>query len=236
MALPVSVAAGRRLGARHARLEAVVHEEAPDLLVGDVADELLDVDSAVAERAALLVGLGDLGLEGDDALEAWLEVVHASAQNGNPERVPDALARSRRAMAHRVTLIPGDGTGPEIAEATRRVLDATGVEFDWDVQHAGADVMDEHGGNPLPDHVLDSIRQNGVALKGPITTPVGTGFRSVNVALARRSTSTGRCARARAIPGVRSRYETSTSSSSARTRRTSTPASSSRRAPSTPAT
>ena len=56
-------------------------------------------------------------------------------------------------MAHRVTLIPGDGTGPELTEATRRVLEATGVEFDWDVQHAGTDVMDEHGGNPLPEHV-----------------------------------------------------------------------------------
>src|SRR5581483_1783116 len=86
-------------------------------------------------------------------------------------------------VAHRVTLIPGDGTGPELTEATRRVLEATGVEFDWDVQHAGTDVMDEYGGNPLPEHVLDSIRRNGVALKGPITTPVGGGFRSVNVGL-----------------------------------------------------
>jgi isocitrate dehydrogenase (NAD+) len=86
-------------------------------------------------------------------------------------------------VAHRVTLIPGDGTGPEIADATRRVLEGTGVAFDWDVQHAGADVMDQHGGNPLPDHVLDSIRANRVAIKGPITTPIGTGFRSVNVAL-----------------------------------------------------
>src|SRR5919106_6698691 len=86
-------------------------------------------------------------------------------------------------MAHRVTFIPGDGTGPEIAEATKRVLEASGAELEWDVQQAGADVMDGHGGNPLPDHVLDSIKQSGVALKGPITTPVGTGFRSVNVAL-----------------------------------------------------
>ena len=67
-------------------------------------------------------------------------------------------------MAHEVTLIPGDGTGPEIAEATRRVLEATGVEFDWDVQHAGADVMDNYGGNPLPDHVLESIKRIGSAL------------------------------------------------------------------------
>src|SRR5207244_815168 len=85
-------------------------------------------------------------------------------------------------MAHRVTLIPGDGTGPELTEATRRVLEATGVELEWDVQQAGVDVMDE-AGTPLPEETLASIRENGVALKGPITTPIGTGFRSVNVAL-----------------------------------------------------
>jgi isocitrate dehydrogenase (NAD+) len=109
-------------------------------------------------------------------------------------------------MGHRVTLIPGDGTGPEIAEATRRVLEATGIDFDWDVQEAGADVMDEHGGNPLPDHVLDSIRTNGVALKGPITTPVGTGFRSVNVALRKTLDLFGQVRPCKSYPGVRSRY------------------------------
>jgi len=83
---------------------------------------------------------------------------------------------------HSVTLIPGDGVGPEICEASTRVLEATGVEFDWDIQQAGENVMAAHG-TPLPKHVLDSIRRTGVALKGPITTPVGTGFRSVNVAL-----------------------------------------------------
>jgi isocitrate dehydrogenase (NAD+) len=83
---------------------------------------------------------------------------------------------------HSVTLIPGDGVGPEISDATVRVLEATGVEFDWDVRQAGENVMAEYG-TPLPEHVLESIRQNRVALKGPITTPVGTGFRSVNVAL-----------------------------------------------------
>ena len=85
-------------------------------------------------------------------------------------------------MAHRVTLIPGDGTGPELVAATRRVIEATGVDFDWDMRDAGADVMDKYG-TPLPDAVLDSIRINKVALKGPITTPIGTGFRSVNVAI-----------------------------------------------------
>jgi len=110
-------------------------------------------------------------------------------------------------MAHRVTLIPGDGTGPEIAEATRRVLEASGAEFEWDVQQAGADVMEQFGGNPLPDHVLDSIKQNGIALKGPITTPVGTGFRSVNVALRKTLDLYGQVRPCKTYPGVRSRYE-----------------------------
>lgn len=85
-------------------------------------------------------------------------------------------------MAYRVTLVPGDGVGPEQTEATRRVLEATGVKFDWDIQHAGVDIM-EKVGTPLPDSLLESIRKNKVALKGPITTPVGHGFRSVNVAI-----------------------------------------------------
>jgi isocitrate dehydrogenase (NAD+) len=83
---------------------------------------------------------------------------------------------------HAVTLVPGDGVGPEICSAAVRVLEATGVEFDWDVHQAGENVIKEYG-TPLPEHVLASIRKNKVALKGPITTPVGSGFRSVNVAL-----------------------------------------------------
>ncbi len=85
-------------------------------------------------------------------------------------------------MTYNITLIPGDGIGPEITEATRRVLEATGVSFKWEVVQAGADVQDEYG-TPLPGHVLDSIRKNRVAIKGPVTTPVGSGFRSVNVAM-----------------------------------------------------
>jgi isocitrate dehydrogenase (NAD+) len=108
-------------------------------------------------------------------------------------------------VAHRVTLIPGDGTGPEIAEATRRVLDATGVAFEWDVQNAGEGVIDRYG-TPLPESVLESIRANKVAIKGPITTPVGHGFRSVNVAL-RKELDLYACLRpCRSYPGVRSRY------------------------------
>jgi isocitrate dehydrogenase (NAD+) len=110
-------------------------------------------------------------------------------------------------MAHRVTLIPGDGTGPELTEATRRVLEATGVEFDWDVQQAGTDVMDENEGNPLPDHVLDAIRETGVALKGPITTPVGGGFRSVNVGLRKALDLYAQVRPCKSYPGVRSRFD-----------------------------
>jgi isocitrate dehydrogenase (NAD+) len=85
-------------------------------------------------------------------------------------------------LAHNITLIPGDGVGPEISEATRRVLEATGVKFEWEIVHAGAEVMAKEG-TPLPDSVLASIKKNKVAIKGPVTTPIGTGFRSVNVAL-----------------------------------------------------
>jgi isocitrate dehydrogenase (NAD+) len=106
-----------------------------------------------------------------------------------------------------VILIPGDGTGPELTEATRRVLEATGVEFDWDVREAGADVMERHGGNPLPDEVLDAIRETGVALKGPITTPVGGGFRSVNVALRKSLDLYGQVRPCKTYPGVRTRFE-----------------------------
>ncbi len=107
---------------------------------------------------------------------------------------------------HQVTFIPGDGVGPELSEATRRVLEATGVGFDWDVQDAGADVVERYG-TPLPDHVLDSIRRTGVAIKGPITTPVGSGFRSVNVAL-RLELELYACLRpCKWYRGVRSRYE-----------------------------
>ncbi len=110
-------------------------------------------------------------------------------------------------MAHRVTLIPGDGTGPELTEATRRVLEATGVEFDWDVREAGADVMEKYRGNPLPDEVLDAIRETGVALKGPITTPVGGGFRSVNVALRKSLDLYGQVRPCKTYPGVRTRFD-----------------------------
>jgi isocitrate dehydrogenase (NAD+) len=110
-------------------------------------------------------------------------------------------------MAHRVTLIPGDGTGPELTEATRRVLEATGVEFEWDPQAAGETAMAEHDGNPLPDPTLESIRANGVALKGPITTPVGGGFRSVNVGLRASLDMYAQVRPCKSYEGVRSRFD-----------------------------
>ncbi len=109
-------------------------------------------------------------------------------------------------MAHQVTLIPGDGIGPELAEATRRVLDASGVAFDWEVQDAGEAVMARYG-TPLPEHVLESIRRNKVAIKGPITTPVGTGFRSVNVTLRQTLGLYANLRPARSIQGLETRYE-----------------------------
>ena len=109
-------------------------------------------------------------------------------------------------MAHRITLIPGDGTGPEITEATRRVIEATGIDVEWEVKHAGVDVMEQYG-TPLPDEVLESIRKNKVALKGPITTPIGGGFRSVNVAL-RKLLDLYACVRpCKYYPGIRSKYQ-----------------------------
>jgi isocitrate dehydrogenase (NAD+) len=108
-------------------------------------------------------------------------------------------------MAHDVTFIPGDGTGPELAEATRRVLEATGVQFNWDEQHAGEDVYAAEG-NPFPDRTLESIKRNGVGIKGPTTTPVGSGFRSVNVLL-RKELDLYACIRpCKAYKGVRTRF------------------------------
>jgi isocitrate dehydrogenase (NAD+) len=110
------------------------------------------------------------------------------------------------AMPYRITLIPGDGIGPELADATRRVLDATGIAFDWDVVDAGEALIASHG-TPLPDHVLESIRRNRVALKGPITTPVGEGFRSVNVTLRQTLGLYANLRPARSLVGLRTRYE-----------------------------
>jgi len=108
-------------------------------------------------------------------------------------------------VSYPVTFITGDGTGPELSDAVQKVLDATGVEFDWDFQTAGVDVYEEEG-NPLPDRVLDSVKERGLALKAPITTPVGSGFRSINVAL-RKELDLYACLRpCKAYEGVRTRF------------------------------
>jgi isocitrate dehydrogenase (NAD+) len=105
-----------------------------------------------------------------------------------------------------VTFIPGDGIGPEISEATKQVIEATGVDIRWDIQEAGQDVFEKEG-TPLPQRVIDSIRKNKIALKGPITTPVGTGFRSVNVAL-RQTLDLYCCLRpCKTFKGARTRYK-----------------------------
>jgi isocitrate dehydrogenase (NAD+) len=109
-------------------------------------------------------------------------------------------------MSYAVTLIPGDGIGPELARAARTVLEATGIGFDWDVQDAGEATIAREG-TPLPDRVVDSIRRNGVAIKGPITTPVGSGFRSVNVALRQALELYANVRPARSMKGVETRYE-----------------------------
>ncbi|MEA2219893.1 MAG: isocitrate dehydrogenase [Solirubrobacteraceae bacterium] len=108
-------------------------------------------------------------------------------------------------MAHDVTFIPGDGTGPELAEATRRVLEATGVAFHWDRHEAGIDEYEKHG-NPFPATTLASLKDNGVGIKGPTTTPVGSGFRSINVLL-RKELDLFACVRpCKAFEGVRTRF------------------------------
>ncbi len=108
--------------------------------------------------------------------------------------------------SYNVTLIPGDGIGPEISEATVKVLEATGVKFNWDIQHAGEEVYEKEG-TPLPERVLESIKKNKVAIKGPVTTPIGKGFRSVNVTL-RQTLDLYACLRpCRSFKGARTRYE-----------------------------
>ena len=109
-------------------------------------------------------------------------------------------------MSYTVTLIPGDGIGPEVAAAMRRVVEATGVAIDWEVHDAGQAMIDKYG-TPLPEQVLESIRRNKVGIKGPITTPVGGGFRSVNVALRKALNLYANLRPSRTIPGVPARYE-----------------------------
>jgi isocitrate dehydrogenase (NAD+) len=108
-------------------------------------------------------------------------------------------------MAFRVTLIPGDGIGPEVVSASVRVIDAVGVGIEWESVDAGAGALERHG-NPLPDNVLASIKKNRVALKGPLTTPVGAGFTSINVTIRKALDLYANLRPASSSPGVRSLY------------------------------
>ena len=109
-------------------------------------------------------------------------------------------------MSYKVTLIPGDGSGPEVIAAAKRVVEATGVAIEWEQAEAGAAMIEKYG-TPLPDETIESIRRNGVALKGPVTTPVGTGFRSVNVAMRKIFDLYANVRPAKTYPGVISRYD-----------------------------
>lgn len=108
-------------------------------------------------------------------------------------------------MGHKITLIPGDGIGPEVTSAAKKIIDASGVNIEWDVVEAGATVIEEYG-TPLPDYVLDSIKKNKVALKGPVTTPVGKGFRSVNVTLRQNLNLYSNVRPIKSYEGVESRF------------------------------
>ncbi|MDR3243612.1 MAG: isocitrate/isopropylmalate dehydrogenase family protein, partial [Elusimicrobiota bacterium] len=109
-------------------------------------------------------------------------------------------------MAYKVTLIPGDGTGPEIVEIVVKVVEATGVKIDWEIANAGVDIMEKEG-TPLPQKTIDLIAKNKIALKGPVTTPIGSGFRSVNVAI-RKELDLYACIRpCKIYEGVKSKYE-----------------------------
>jgi len=107
---------------------------------------------------------------------------------------------------HNITLIPGDGIGPEIVEAAKIAIEAAGVEINWEVVNAGAEVLEQEG-TPLPQKVLDSIKKNKVALKAPVTTPIGTGFRSVNVSLRKELDLYVSLRPAKTIKGIKSRYD-----------------------------
>lgn len=109
-------------------------------------------------------------------------------------------------MSYNITLIPGDGIGPEVTNAARRVIDASGLEINWEVVEAGAALIEKFG-TPLPQYVLDSVRKNKIALKGPMTTPIGTGFRSVNVALRKELDLYANVRPAKNLPGVITRFD-----------------------------
>jgi isocitrate dehydrogenase (NAD+) len=146
------------------------------------------------------LGWEKISTEGWRGVKEWIPAPVSSTGQVSPEW------RGVKELVYNITLIPGDGVGPEITEATRRVLEATGVKFNWELAYAGAEVMAKQG-TPLPNSVIKSIKKNKVALKGPVTTPIGTGFRSVNVAL-RKALDLYACVRpCKTYPGAPTSYK-----------------------------
>src|SRR6185436_10637356 len=121
-------------------------------------------------------------------------------------RTPPTARRARSMSKTTVTLIPGDGIGPEVSLATQRVLEAAGAEIDWESHIAGLEALQRYG-NPLPPEVLESIRRNGVALKGPVTTEVGGGFKSINVQLRQELDLYANLRPSRSLESIPSRFE-----------------------------
>ena len=109
-------------------------------------------------------------------------------------------------MVHKITLLPGDGIGPEITEAVKKIIAATGVEIEWEEVNAGVTVMEKYG-TPLPEETIETIRKNRVALKAPITTPVGKGFRSVNVGIRKALNLYANVRPSKTFDGIKSRYD-----------------------------
>src|SRR5437773_12241184 len=116
-----------------------------------------------------------------------------------------AIALALRVMTHRVTLIPGDGIGPEVSAAVLRLIEATGVKIEWERFIVGGHAQDT-AGSSLPEAVIESVRRNTVALKGPVATPIGSGFESVNVRLRKILDLYANLRRVRNLPGVPSRF------------------------------
>ncbi|RMC94394.1 isocitrate dehydrogenase (NAD(+)) [Clostridium autoethanogenum] len=109
-------------------------------------------------------------------------------------------------MTHKVTLIKGDGIGPEICEAVKKVIDKSGADIDWEILEAGASILDKYG-TPIPDNIIESIKKNKVALKAPVTTPVGKGFKSVNVTLRKKLNLYANIRPIKTYAGVKCRYD-----------------------------
>jgi isocitrate dehydrogenase (NAD+) len=210
---PGALAAGSAIAAllpgRQARLGAVTAAEVEEALGGVPSAKrhaLRLATEALRAAVASPVPARSIPRPREESAMAKKAATEAKPAAGKAAPATAKKAAAASAKRHRIVLLLGDGTGPELAETTRRVLDATGVAIDWVEAEAGVDVHAKEG-TPLPARTLDAIRAAGIAIKAPVTTPVGTGFRSVNVAL-RKEFDLYACLRpCKSYPGVRSRYE-----------------------------